>query len=52
MKPLRGIAIIIVLLLLVGGGWLFWSVQDAGRDKTGVELAAPVSQLEADSELI
>lgn len=43
-KLLSVIALGIVGLALVGGGWLYWSIEQAGRDQTGVELTAPVEQ--------
>ncbi len=43
MKMLRNIALFVLAVVLVGGAWLYWSVEDAGRDKTGVELVAPTA---------
>lgn len=41
MKILRNIALLVLAVVLAGGAWLYWSVEQAGRDQTGVELAAP-----------
>jgi len=44
MKLIRIFALSAVAVVIVGGGWLYWSVEEAGRDKTGIELTAPASR--------
>lgn len=43
MKLLRNVALLVLAVVLIAGAWLYWSVEEAGRDQTGVELDAPAA---------
>jgi hypothetical protein len=44
MNLLRNVAFLLLAVVLIAGGWFYWSVEEAGRDQTGVELDAPLAQ--------